>query len=82
MFWIRLIFYGSGFFVFVSGQDEEMIDQVVKEAISKPWLPLPLGLKPPSAESVLAELSRQGISAVPSSSCLINGSRRLRWRDK
>uniref|UniRef100_A0A1J3CYF9 Two-component response regulator-like APRR2 n=1 Tax=Noccaea caerulescens TaxID=107243 RepID=A0A1J3CYF9_NOCCA len=66
----------------VSQPDEEMIDQVVKEAISKPWLPLPLGLKPPSAESVLAELSRQGISAVPSSSssssCLINGSRRLR----
>ncbi|KAL1200670.1 Two-component response regulator-like APRR2 [Cardamine amara subsp. amara] len=60
--------------------DEEMLDEVVKEAISKPWLPLPLGLKPPSAESVLAELSRQGISAVPSSStsCLINGSRRLR----
>ncbi|CDY44493.1 hypothetical protein HID58_041010 [Brassica napus] len=60
--------------------DEEMVDQVVKEAISKPWLPLPLGLKPPSAESVLAELSRQGISAVPSSSssCPINGSRRLR----
>ncbi|CAN6986026.1 unnamed protein product [Brassica rapa subsp. trilocularis] len=58
--------------------DEEMVDQVVKEAISKPWLPLPLGLKPPSAESVLAELSRQGISAVPSSSSSINGSRRLR----
>ncbi|CAN8325058.1 unnamed protein product [Cochlearia groenlandica] len=65
--------------------DEEMIDQVVKEAISKPWLPLPLGLKPPSADSVLAELSRQGISAVPSSSssssspsCHINGSNRLR----
>ncbi|KAL9287242.1 Two-component response regulator-like APRR2 [Arabidopsis thaliana] len=55
-----------------------MLDQVVKEAISKPWLPLPLGLKPPSAESVLAELTRQGISAVPSSSCLINGSHRLR----
>ncbi|KAF8077118.1 hypothetical protein N665_1061s0019 [Sinapis alba] len=67
----------------VTQLDEEMVDQVVKEAISKPWLPLPLGLKPPSAESVLAELSRQGISAVPSSSsssssCPINGSRRLR----
>ncbi|ESQ55613.1 hypothetical protein EUTSA_v10024919mg [Eutrema salsugineum] len=61
--------------------DEEMIDQVVKEAISKPWLPLPLGLKPPSADSVLTELSRQGISAVPSSSSSsrhINGSRRIR----
>ncbi|CAA7042878.1 unnamed protein product [Microthlaspi erraticum] len=63
----------------VTQPDEEMIDQVVKEAISKPWLPLPLGLKPPSSESVLAELSRQGISAVPSSSsCPINDSRRLR----
>ncbi|EOA16386.1 hypothetical protein CARUB_v10004540mg [Capsella rubella] len=62
--------------------DEEMLDQVVKEVVSKPWLPLPLGLKPPSAESVLTELSRQGIPAVPassSSSCLLtNGSHRLR----
>ncbi|KAL4341603.1 hypothetical protein GQ457_08G025590 [Hibiscus cannabinus] len=41
---------------------EEVIDKVVKEAIDKPWLPLPLGLKPPSTESVLAELTRQGIS--------------------
>ncbi|KAK6935030.1 SANT/Myb domain [Dillenia turbinata] len=44
---------------------EEVIDEVVREAISKPWLPLPLGLKPPSTESVLAELSRQGISNIP-----------------
>ncbi|KAH7578604.1 hypothetical protein JRO89_XS01G0403900 [Xanthoceras sorbifolium] len=50
---------------------EEVIDKVVKEAISNPWLPLPLGLKPPSAECVLAELSRQGISTIPSH---INGS--------
>ncbi|KAG5097732.1 hypothetical protein JHK82_047586 [Glycine max] len=44
---------------------EEVVDKVVKEAINKPWLPLPLGLKPPSTESVLAELSRQGISNIP-----------------
>ncbi|KAK8520762.1 hypothetical protein V6N13_076898 [Hibiscus sabdariffa] len=44
---------------------EEVVDKVVKEAISKPWLPLPLGLKPPSTDSVLAELSRQGISTIP-----------------
>ncbi|TYI70074.1 hypothetical protein E1A91_D08G196800v1 [Gossypium mustelinum] len=44
---------------------EEVIDEVVKEAINKPWLPLPLGLKPPSTDSVLAELSRQGISTIP-----------------
>lgn len=46
-------------------QAEEVIDHVVKEAISKPWMPLPLGLKPPSTDSVLAELSRQGISSIP-----------------
>ncbi|GLU05453.1 hypothetical protein SLE2022_225540 [Rubroshorea leprosula] len=45
--------------------EEEVLDKVVKEAISKPWLPLPLGLKPPSTESVLTELSRQGISTIP-----------------
>ncbi|XP_039015164.1 two-component response regulator-like APRR2 isoform X2 [Hibiscus syriacus] len=49
-------------------QEEEVIDKTVKEAISMPWLPLPLGLKPPSTESVLAELSRQGISAIDGSS--------------
>ncbi|KAJ1428928.1 Signal transduction response regulator, receiver domain [Sesbania bispinosa] len=48
---------------------EEVVDKVVKEAISKPWLPLPLGLKPPSTDSVLAELSRQGISSIPPRSC-------------
>ncbi|KAL1354475.1 two-component response regulator-like APRR2 isoform X2 [Arachis hypogaea] len=46
-------------------QADEVVDKVVKEAISKPWLPLPLGLKPPSTDSVLAELSRQGISPIP-----------------
>lgn len=44
---------------------EDEIDKVVKEAISKPWLPLPLGLKPPSTDSVLNELTKQGISTVP-----------------
>nr|XP_019705832.1 two-component response regulator-like APRR2 isoform X2 [Elaeis guineensis] len=46
-------------------QAEEMIDAVVKEAMSKPWLPLPLGLKPPSTDSVLAELHRRGLRIVP-----------------
>ncbi|KAK1407776.1 hypothetical protein QVD17_39403 [Tagetes erecta] len=50
---------------------DEVIDKVVKEAINKPWLPLPLGLKPPSTESVISELSKQGISSVPPG---INGS--------
>ncbi|CAI9285249.1 unnamed protein product [Lactuca saligna] len=44
---------------------DEVIDKVVKEAINKPWLPLPLGLKPPSTESVISELTKQGISTVP-----------------
>lgn len=46
-------------------QAEEVVDKAVKEAISKPWLPMPLGLKPPSTDIVLAELSKQGISAIP-----------------
>lgn len=50
---------------------EEVIDRVVKEAINNPWLPLPLGLNPPSTESVLNELSKQGISTIPP---LFNGS--------
>ncbi|KAK7307734.1 hypothetical protein VNO77_41056 [Canavalia gladiata] len=44
---------------------EEVVDKVVKEAMNKPWLPLPLGLKPPSMDGVLAELSKQGISSMP-----------------
>ncbi|CAL5197878.1 unnamed protein product [Lathyrus oleraceus] len=47
--------------------EEEIIDKVVTEAMSKPWLPLPIGLKPPSTDSVLTELSRQGISNIPPS---------------
>ncbi|XP_057449711.1 two-component response regulator-like APRR2 isoform X2 [Lotus japonicus] len=43
---------------------EEVVDKVVKEAMSKPWLPLPLGLKPPSMDTVLSELSSQGISGI------------------
>ncbi|XP_020206071.1 two-component response regulator-like APRR2 isoform X2 [Cajanus cajan] len=50
---------------FPYSQAEEVVDKVVKEAISKPWLPLPLGLKPPSTDSVLVELSRQGICSIP-----------------
>ncbi|KAL5064183.1 hypothetical protein RYX36_025920 [Vicia faba] len=52
--------------------EEEIIDKVVTEAMSKPWLPLPIGLKPPSMDSVLTELSRQGISSIPprNNSCI------------
>ncbi|KAI3918555.1 hypothetical protein MKX01_041875 [Papaver californicum] len=44
---------------------EEVIDKAVKEAVDMPWLPLPLGLKPPSTDSVLLELQRQGINIIP-----------------
>ncbi|XP_077235241.1 two-component response regulator-like APRR2 isoform X2 [Tasmannia lanceolata] len=46
-------------------QAEEVIDKVVKEVMNQPWLPLPLGLKPPSTESVLTELHTQGITNIP-----------------
>ncbi|XP_064952876.1 two-component response regulator-like APRR2 isoform X3 [Musa acuminata AAA Group] len=48
-------------------QVEEAIDRAIKDVMSKPWLPLPLGLKSPSAEVVLAELHRKGICTVPPS---------------
>jgi hypothetical protein len=35
------------------------------DVLTKPWLPLPLGLKPPSVDSVMGELQRQGVGNVP-----------------
>ncbi|XP_062007688.1 probable transcription factor GLK1 [Rosa rugosa] len=46
---------------------KESIDAAIGDALSKPWLPLPLGLKPPSTDSVMGELHRQGIPKVPPS---------------
>lgn len=46
---------------------KESIDAAIGDALSKPWLPLPLGLKPPSTDSVMGELQRQGIPKVPPS---------------
>ncbi|XP_052177087.1 transcription activator GLK1-like [Diospyros lotus] len=43
----------------------ESIDAAIGDVLSKPWLPLPLGLKPPSTDSVLGELQRQGIPKIP-----------------
>lgn len=43
----------------------ESIDAAIGDVLSKPWLPLPLGLKPPSVDSVVVELQRQGISKIP-----------------
>nr|QEX51347.1 putative transcription factor GLK1 isoform X1 [Cymbidium ensifolium] len=46
---------------------KESIDAVLGDVLAQPWLPLPLGLKPPSSESVMVELQKQGISNVPPS---------------
>ncbi|XP_030516346.1 transcription activator GLK1-like [Rhodamnia argentea] len=46
---------------------KETIDAAIGDVLSKPWLPLPLGLKPPSTDSVLGELQRQGVPKVPPS---------------
>ncbi|XP_072983020.1 probable transcription factor GLK1 [Typha latifolia] len=44
---------------------KESIDAAIGDVLAKPWSPLPLGLKPPSTESVMVELQRQGVSTVP-----------------
>ncbi|KAL3715019.1 hypothetical protein ACJRO7_006854 [Eucalyptus globulus] len=49
-------------------QWSESVDAVIGEVLSKPWQPLPLGLKPPSLECVLGELQRQGIASIPPAS--------------
>ncbi|KAK8481508.1 hypothetical protein V6N13_085547 [Hibiscus sabdariffa] len=46
---------------------KESINAAIGDVLSKPWLPLPIGLKPPSADGVLAELQRQGVPNVPPS---------------
>ncbi|CAL9189319.1 unnamed protein product [Musa hybrid cultivar] len=47
---------------------KECIDATIGDVLAKPWLPLPLRLKPPSLDSVLAELQKQGVSKVPPAS--------------
>ncbi|KAI4325134.1 hypothetical protein MLD38_030557 [Melastoma candidum] len=44
---------------------KETIDAALEDALTKPWLPLPLGLKPPSLDGVLGELHRQGVPDIP-----------------
>ncbi|XP_062153025.1 transcription activator GLK1-like isoform X2 [Alnus glutinosa] len=46
---------------------KESVDAAIGDVLSKPWLPLPLGLKPPSLDGVLGELQRQGIRKIPPS---------------
>ncbi|KAK3163184.1 hypothetical protein QOZ80_1AG0000280 [Eleusine coracana subsp. coracana] len=44
---------------------KESIDAAIGDVLVKPWLPLPLGLKPPSLDSVMSELHKQGIPNIP-----------------
>lgn len=46
---------------------KESIDSAIGDVLAKPWLPLPIGLKPPSMDTVLVELQRQGIPKIPPS---------------
>ncbi|KAL3645442.1 glucokinase [Castilleja foliolosa] len=46
---------------------KESVDAAIGDVLSKPWQELPLGLKPPSMDSVMVELQRQGISKIPPS---------------
>lgn len=48
-----------------SHPSKESIDAAIGDVLVKPWLPLPLGLKPPSLDSVMSELQKQGIPKVP-----------------
>lgn len=56
------------FFVYLNLQSKECIDAAIGDVLSKPWLPLPLGLKAPAIDSVMSELQRQGIPNIPPSS--------------
>lgn len=44
---------------------KETVIAAINEVLRNPYIPLPLGLKPPSLESVVSELQRQGISMAP-----------------
>ncbi|KAG5114372.1 hypothetical protein JHK82_037641 [Glycine max] len=46
---------------------KESIDAAISDVLSKPWLPLPLGLKAPALDGVMGELQRQGIPKIPPS---------------
>ena len=45
-------------------QSKESIDAAIGDVLVKPWLPLPLGLKPPSLDSVMSELHKQGVPSI------------------
>ncbi|KAH0916917.1 hypothetical protein HID58_024577 [Brassica napus] len=44
---------------------KESVDAAIGDVLTRPWLPLPLGLKPPAVDGVITELHRHGISDVP-----------------
>ncbi|KAH7447420.1 hypothetical protein KP509_01G106700 [Ceratopteris richardii] len=44
----------------------DLLDAAISEALRNPLTPPPLGLKPPSMESVMAELQRQGMKTFTS----------------
>lgn len=44
---------------------KESVDAAIGDVLSKPWLPLPLGLKPPATDSVLVELQKRGVPKIP-----------------
>ncbi|XP_057455555.1 transcription activator GLK1 isoform X2 [Lotus japonicus] len=46
---------------------KESIDAALGDVLSKPWLPLPLGLKAPALDGVIGELQRQGVPRLPPS---------------
>ncbi|KAJ7948361.1 Two-component response regulator-like APRR2 [Quillaja saponaria] len=46
---------------------KESVDAVIGDVLTKPWQPLPLGLKPPALDSVMGELQRQGVPKIPPS---------------
>jgi hypothetical protein len=46
-------------------QSKESIDAAIGDVLVKPWLPLPLGLKPPLLDSVMSELHKQGVPSIP-----------------
>ncbi|KAG2298444.1 hypothetical protein Bca52824_034916 [Brassica carinata] len=44
---------------------KESVDAAIGDVLTRPWLPLPLGLKPPAVDGVMTELHRHGVSEVP-----------------
>ncbi|KAL1219368.1 Transcription activator GLK1 [Cardamine amara subsp. amara] len=44
---------------------KESVDAAIGDVLARPWLPLPLGLKPPAVDGVMSELHRHGVSEVP-----------------